>query len=104
MAFFSSVRDVMLFNKDGKSYLVYLGTVNSSNGCKKLALSYVIFSQLNSAFLIHSPKLLWESEAGCIESADSSSRARIIYKDDRFLINTRFMVGTRDFESALTNP
>lgn len=43
MAFFSSVRDVMLFNKDGKCYLVYLGTVNSSNGCKKLALSYVIF-------------------------------------------------------------
>jgi hypothetical protein len=103
-AFFSSVRDVIVFNKDGKSYLAYLGTINSSGGCKKLALRYANFSQLNSALLVDAPKLLWESETGCIEAADSSSGARIIYKDDRFLISTGFMVGTSDFEAALTNP
>jgi len=95
MKLFSSVRDVIKFDKDGASYLALLGTTKEFRGCKGIVLyisKYEIVPETN-VIRLDQPNILWSTEQGCQEPVDNNSGGRVVYKDEAFYVSTGWFMG-----------
>jgi len=92
---FSSVRDVIRFDKSNVSYLALLGTTKESNGCKGIALylSKYDFSPEKNKLTVDQPRLLWATEKGCKDPVDNNAGGRVVYREDIFYVSTGWFMG-----------
>jgi len=92
---FSSVRDVIRFDKGNVSYLAFFGTTKESNGCKGIALylSQYDVSLEKEEFAIGQPNLLWSTESGCKDPVDNNAGGRVVLQGDSFYVSTGWFMG-----------
>ena len=92
---FSSVRDAILLEANGQTYIALLGTFNVSNACKKIALYLAQYTETSSpaSIQIGNVDKLWESEEACEEPVDNNAGGRLVYEGGQFYLSTGWFTG-----------
>jgi len=87
---FSSVRDAILLEANGKTYIAIFGTFNVPNACKKIALYLAEYTEASFPGSIQIGNLdkLWESEEACDEPVDNNAGGRLVYEGGQFYLST----------------